>query len=520
MQRHGVFARFTLASAAIAVLFAVAAIFALPALAFESSEAFVGVLDSEVNADFDEFRIPDHRWRVGSFGLSGSGWSSSEKREAFNARRSDYSGEIQGSFGWRRDSDRRAQAVTVSGSLGGARSRLRTRRAPDDQFDVRVESRGRYESDRVDERWSLDLSTREYPRWIDPVGIQTSLAVGARYFQNWRAIAEHVHDRAFGGQFREMITNENREIWFYSHDVVASIRLGLGRVRDASGVYQARLLEDRLRRDGRLAAPLTNQARYALARLFYLGPESNQAFRVVHDEPEKAFWREVERILVDSGSLDPHRFDAYDLIHATERVVVAEGRFYRPKGVFAGPIFRSANLHSIERSDEHLRRQTWLNRDLASDIDEKTHERISRSEDLVAAGIALEWHRPIGLRTQIDLATFAVGDLDGLDVERSWDTDADLRYLLGERWFLELRLDHTITVREDSDNFREWNAAASTLLRYYLEDRLNFDVQFTTRQNSTHGVQRSRTTDFHVGMGYEIGRMWAPGLIEPVVSLN
>lgn len=154
--------------------------------------------------------------------------------------------------------------------------------------------------------------------------------------------------------------------------------------------------------------------------------------------------------------------------------------------------------------------------------------RRATSLDVVSAGIALEWHRPIGLRTQVDLSTSALGDLDGLDVERSWNNEAGLQYLLGERWFLSLHAAHEIDVLEDVDDIRSWRVDTTTLIRYHLEDRISLDAECRTShrnfrrlgRGSIDSNWRNRETDFQLGMSYEVGRMSAPGLIQPVVPVN
>ncbi len=512
MQCPRVFTRVTASSAAIAVLFA--------AVATASPGAFAGILDSEVNADFDEFSIPDHRWRSSSVALSGQGWSNSNERETEIWRTSHYAGECRGYFAWRRDSDRRAHAITVSGGPGIDRDHERSSYRPDPAVGRTDDWTKRRRTTRVDENWQLALSAREYPRWVDPVGIQVSVDFGGRYSRRSTKERHDEREQFLDGRFRHVLRDIREKGWNYDHGIDASAQLGIGRIRDATGVYQARLLEDRLRRDGRLTSPFSSEVRHALARLFYLSPGFNAAYSAVHDLPEKAFWRDVERILVESGALADHRFDAYDLLHAAERIVTASGRIQRYKGTFVGPVLRSESGHSHERTDDGRRRQEFLDGSLVSDTGNSNSERRTYSRDVVSAGIRGAWHRPIGLRTQLDIVTSALGDVDGLDVERTWFTDADLRYLVGERWCFSLAAEYGIVAREDVENFRGWRAAASSQLRYYLEDRLSFEARIDVSHESVHGELRSRSSNFQIGMSYDRGRMWAPGLIDPVVPVN
>ncbi len=91
-----------------------------------------------------------------------------------------------------------------------------------------------------------------------------------------------------------------------NQNLSGSISVGVGRVRDATSVYQTQVLEQRLLRTGALKRRLSRDAIRQLAKLFSMQGD----FGLVHDYPGKHFWREVERILRENGSLAGESLDA------------------------------------------------------------------------------------------------------------------------------------------------------------------------------------------------------------------
>src|SRR4029078_3438604 len=78
-------------------------------------------------------------------------------------------------------------------------------------------------------------------------------------------------------------------------------------------------------------------------------------FGVPHDQPEKFFWKELERTLREEGAIADSGFDAYALHHADDALVVAGFGFFRPVGWFVGPTLELDHEHSLLRPHDAAR---------------------------------------------------------------------------------------------------------------------------------------------------------------------
>src|SRR5262249_5648251 len=134
----------------------------------------------------------------------------------------------------------------------------------------------------------------------------------------------------------------------YMYGANADVSIGWGRVRDATPVFSALLLEERLQRDHMLARTLSVDARNKLAALIAIEGD----FAEVHDEPDKAFWSEVERIVREDGALTDGRFDAHAANHVREDLHVGRMSFYRQTGWFARLVVSGRHQDVVVRDDQ------------------------------------------------------------------------------------------------------------------------------------------------------------------------
>src|SRR5205823_173566 len=117
------------------------------------------------------------------------------------------------------------------------------------------------------------------------------------------------------------------------HLLTADVSLGHGRVRDATGVQLARLLEARLLEAGAIRAPLSRAAKERIAALYYLRP----SLSVAHERPDRFFWREVGRVLREVGAEAELHLPAGPRwqIDASGRVVGQNHKFPRTADVYS-----------------------------------------------------------------------------------------------------------------------------------------------------------------------------------------
>ena len=468
---------------------------------------------------FAEFRIPDHSWRTLSGDLSGFTRRLDTSSGRYEGELTESTGRLASTSSWNRYSER----IEVQHRVGAS----------------------------ADEEWSTSQDRRDYI-WL---GSDRDLQIARRKREAGiaRAYASTdwtIHPDAFGWSPRMSARVDGA--WQRSRDIrdgyefrsdastrttfvdergieqrldqyAARVEVGVarGRVRGVTGVFTARLLLERLRVDGRLEREPSPSTARELAELFYL----SDAFSAAHELPQKFFWREVERVLKEDGALGTAGFDAFDLLHGLDPLVVASGRFMRYAGWQGGPLLQYEHAHEI------LHRTDWqvftITRDdtlIQFENSFRGAGRSSSSDDNVIAGAFAEWHRPMGLRTQLDLsgdASFAVG---GSDERTEIRSAASIGHLVGERWFLAASARHLRLVGTGTEPADLWQTTAELSARYFLEDRWSLSLalsQFQYRPGpSGFNSTFQRENRLEIGLGYRRGAFDAPGLIDPVRPLN
>jgi hypothetical protein len=147
------------------------------------------------------------------------------------------------------------------------------------------------------ESWSLGGSHRRYP-WAVPIGFEAAANLGGSYAQSWSAQDVRTFLLESGGSI-ETNRSDNVERWSYQNSVAASASAGWGRVRNATGIYDALVLEERLLGTGALTRALSPAARRRLADVMYL----RGALDTVRERPGRFLWQEIERVLSEDGAL-------------------------------------------------------------------------------------------------------------------------------------------------------------------------------------------------------------------------
>lgn len=468
--------------------------------------------------DFSDFRIPDHFGGSWNASVSGLAHSASHNETGDASRDRDAQAQLNGGWTRFRDSDRRQWQLGVSGNLAGRRTSTRDENfislppPPPVNSWTRIESKERDTNEHV----GLFASLRAYPGTL-PVAAEISGNVDVFDSQSWSDRLERDVFDSFN-EFRTEISSQDVE-WRYSERASLRIAVGVGRVRDASPVFDAILLEERLRRDGALVHPLSPAARQRVADLYAI----RTGFGFPHDLPEKFFWSELERALREDGALADSGFGAYALQHADEALVVARGGFFRPTGWFAGPTLSASHQHDLRRFDASNRFVHFTDGTLDASFDSRSRDRQRFFVDRTLYGLAAEFHRPLGDRTQFDLSEDASVDLGpdpyGLDVSGS----AGFRRLIAERWFGQVLFTHDRFLLGDP-SFSVWSARVSGEIDYFLEDFIRATLALGQSWDSAQnpGTDRRQNVGFDArfSLSFGRGRLSAPGLITPQRAMN
>jgi hypothetical protein len=445
---------------------------------------------------YAEFRIPAHSWS--SWQLGGGASGSSEQLYPFGAaiRQNALDGNLHTGFQRGYDSDRSQhyyQVTVVSQGLHRRQEVDRTfpRETSDDTFNDRAEL------------LRLGGGLRRYP-WQVPIGFQLAASGEASFdhgsFDRHRSTFVDVfHNR----QDEDGSQDNNQQI------LGGVFSMGLGRVRDATSVYRAQVLEQRLLRTGALKGPLSRGALDRLAALFSIQSD----FLSAHDLPDKYFWREVERILKEDGELAGESLDAYSVLRALDPHI----NIYlsRQVGFFVGPSIAAVETWRYSKFNAHRLSRFYQGDSLLANTEQSVGGHSSQRFDRTQVGAVIEYHRPIGMRWQIDAGSSAY--YTRLDHQLFGGSSASINYVIADRWYAGARVGHSLSEGHLDQNGEvpRWLVRYDGFLSYWLEDSWSVDLSVVGSQQN-QGAEFERAAGFSLGFTYRIaGTLNAPGVIEP-----
>jgi hypothetical protein len=482
--------------------------------------------------EFDDFRIPAHHqldWSASFGGIAGS--ASGDYQNAFGngaGRGRSVGGNTLGRFSWLADSDPRLTSISVVYFATGTRTWNATESFLDQGPINSIRLQNNASARTASESWSLDASHRCYP-WALPLGFTVGLASRGSYNQAW------LHDNdwsdvTFAGGRTVSLGRRRTTDWRYDHVTSAIAGVGLGRVRDATPVYEIHVLEQRLLQTGALTRPLSSAARQQLAALFSLRG-SYGSFR---ERPARFLWKEVERIVGEDGALAAGGLDAYSVLRAGEPVYGGAGSgrdglpsslIARLRGFFVGAVLADFHQQQIDRNDQSQFRQDVVNDTLQPPSDLTQSQRYEAHFDRVLAGPSVEFHRPIGDRWQFDATGKALFPTRKEDKGLLVNHSGSVTGVLADRWLASLFLTQSRSLSRhasplgDVIDFDDWGWSYGLSWNYYLEDRLSLQFVISESQAKHGSYQYSshqRSAGLNLGLTYRfLGRYQAPGILEP-----
>lgn len=462
-------------------------------------------------ADFDGFRIPDHTVRT--LGVSAAGaFSPYRSGDSFHTvRRQSLYGILAGQFLWERDSDALQQQFDVYSLVRGSRDWERIRWATGSEYD-RDEEWDR----QTDENWRLSGELRRYFE-ASPVAVSLAATLFGGYDQSWlkRRGERGAPADTFTYRSDDRVTQRSTR-----HTATVSVTLGVGHVRDATGIYDACVLESRLRDLGVLARALSPAARQRIAELYYTKPALTRAY----ERAGKRFWNDVERVLVEDGAIEGP-LEAHALLRLMEDLGPVSinslvMRVYRRRGFFIGPMVQ-ASFDRVDRRANRDSRYVTILADTAFATTYTLSFKDHDSNEYLSVGGQAEYHRPMGPRWQLDAGSrlgFALLHVrSGLDAASS----AQLSHLVADRWLAWVSANHA-RAYHDPDPGRgystnSWQVGWEIGADYYIEDHVTLSLSFNSAQGHPYGgvYQRSEQILFSVAYTF-LNDFAAPGLITPL----
>jgi hypothetical protein len=449
---------------------------------------------------YADFRVPEHRrfaWFVQANGSANSFQSNSPNSTTHDTSPS---GQLLSQMVWSHESDARLSNLILTAQAQTRQDHFQYTAPPANQ--------------QSDHQWnnfetlSLSVDQRNY---LGDSQFAVEGDASLAYVLSQQGNSSAGYSR--GGTFEDF---QGYEQSLHSYRPSGSVTLGIGygRVRDATGVYSAQLIEERLRAMGRLTRALSPATRTAIAQLHYIAGD----FLAAHDRPSRYFWQEVERVLNADGALAEGGLDAYSLLRLLEPTMGGRG-YTRLAGGFVRPFFFGSQVGGHEDLDSQSSRLVLDSGTVVFAEEAQSSQRNDLNQKDSGAGLGLEYHRPGGMRWQTDasaVSTYGGGPRRVLAVSSA----AQVQYLIADRWFAFARLDYLSHSQElnGTRSEPEWTLAGRTSLSYLVEDSWSLDLQCNTTQQQrrnedffTTGFVRISGISF--GLTYRpYGRFDAPGL--------
>jgi hypothetical protein len=377
------------------------------------------------------------------------------------------------------------------------------------------------------ESWSLSVAHRWFPeRWR--IGLVADAAGAVTDEQFW-ASSHSLTVPLPGGTFYQDFAERTAQ-WTYRTDVSGDVGLGVGRVRSATGVFEAMLIERRLRAARVLTRPLGSVARRELAALLYARTDYSTSM----DRPAATVWGTIEDILRRDGAIADSALDARALFGLAEPYI-GRGGFVardglpvspvlRPRGWFANVVLSGRTTHQIDRGDFASSSSTAPG---GVPFVYTQFQRISSGSDVAEAGVNAEYHRPCGARWQLDAALSVLTPIrrqrNGIDESSA----VSVAWLVADRWLAETwvshsrRIDKSLSGVTDEDT---WQVTYAGTCEFWVTDRVAIQLQVeqvharmpTLVQFASLPTTFSRAGQLQFGIDYRFaGFTEIPGLISP-----
>jgi len=471
--------------------------------------------------EFSEFRIPDHSLLSWTALLRGYYGRSLQGVPYQFSQGTGTNGEFASFLSWLGESDPSATSVGVSVRASGSRSAAEQTRDVSFAGAIRSATRARQASE------SLSLGA-DHRRYFESLPVQAALAVnlGLDDQQSWSTARDEVTYPDPTNSLHSVSERDvsQRDYWTTVSDMAG---IGVGRIRDATGLYEARVMEDRLRAHGVLSRDLTHGARQRLADLMFV----RSRFDRTVDRPARALWGEIARILAEDGAAEGNL--------SPEEVLRLIEPFFGPStgidrlGLPRSPISRGRGAEILlfvrdghTRMSGRDRRGNYMRQESGGTVYEYRTENLGSYKStrdelslLLNGGLS----RPLGLRWQVDASESVALPVRPDDLELTTFATVGLSMLITDRWLARASLqngwlDATRTRGPTPGDRMSWSFNGE--LDWFLEDATTFGLTLShfddwSRVGGTPPSHSyARNTSVNVSLTHRFfGRFDAPGLL-------
>jgi len=447
------------------------------------------------DSDFSDFRIPKNRALLWTGGLNARANGQDLSVSTRESSAGDLNAGASTRFQWFSDSDPALTALDVDLAAQG----FRQHRTSMTQSVVPTTST--FNADEASEREmfegvTLTAGHRRYP-WAIPLGFEVSVRLSGDYSQRWSSLSAEA--LTLTPSNRIQTTNEySSETWRYANSISVSASTGWGRVRNATGIYDALVMERRLLETGALRRPLSGTGRQRLAEVLYL----RGALDTVRERPGRVLWREIERVLAEDGALQEGGLDPYSVLRGAEPHLGATDRLtadgvpispvIRLTGAYVGLRLLDQHANLLERQDVGMFSEVIVD-GVSTTGSSSLSGRTSATADDVQGGPVGEIHVPIGPPWQLDAAGAALLGLRKQENQLRVDSYLSLAWLAADRWAATAStsyawLDDDRTDGPTAEDFWAWSIGIGMGVSWYFEDRTAIELSASHAQQWRRGV--------------------------------
>ncbi|HET9325727.1 MAG TPA: hypothetical protein VFQ05_03045 [Candidatus Eisenbacteria bacterium] len=466
--------------------------------------------------DFDDFRIPAHDlidWRV-QLGLDGS--QVFQSIPVRNASDRSLAGRAGTGFVWLSDSDPMMSQVSLLVTAAGLGRWTHQETFGFGYLDG--------EDRRGVEDWNASFTHRRYPGRA--IGIELSVFGSGSYRQQWSGLRQDVRQVIGGSSIRD-VGRASAEQWDYATAVSTRLMIGVGHVRDASSIYEARVLEERLLETGGLTRSLSPAARQKLAALL----TTRFQYEFFRERPARAIWDRIEDILREDGVLADGGLTPDAVLRAGEPHtrgglmpdVVPRSPVLRRVGGFVGPSLLDQHASYVTRIDASSFTQTSVDDSLWTPVTGSSSYQQDATNDETFLGMRGEYYRPLGMSWQADVSGEALFPTrSGVDGTLG-SASGRLSWMLADHWEASGFLNYNrFLLQNDVDTVDDrWSWLYGVSATWYVQDRLQLTILASEQQSNRKlssgfmiGDQYVRAGAVSLALTYRIlGGFGAPGLI-------
>lgn len=436
------------------------------------------------SVEFADFRIPANRVLLWTGSVNGSArWQGYTDVQGHNESGGEY-GNLSTDFFYRRETDSRLRDLSVGVRGAGDRSHDASRRT---ETFLSLSAR-----DAMERSVHGTVSIREIEHWYPatlPVNVIGECSAYLDDGRRWASSRELVTDTT--GYYIEGSDAFNQ--WDYANTLTGSLGVGVGRVRNATGLYEAMVFEQRLLVSGALSRPLGPEAKRQLAALFYARADYSGTM----DRPASTVWGAIEEILHRDGALAGDALDARRLFETVNPFIGSRG-YGSPDALPRSPVVRLrgwsvralASAQTAQRIRREERNRTAVFISGGPPFVSRSFDRASQPADVVGGGVAAEFHRPAGLRWQLDASLRAEVSVASKRHGFAERATGSATFIVADRWLASTSLAHERIVQPGTPGFRAryagdgWALENTASLAYWLNDHLNLNLSL--RQAWSH----------------------------------